>query len=140
MNKKLNFVLLMALGAAMLSISAAAQNTAQINDREDARIDDATYYPGQSAGLLRPVDWDDRHRCDGDHDRNDRHCYWRGRDDDRYRNQYYARGNGYYGSAPGYSQGGWYDQRGRWQADLGGWYDRKGKWHSYKRNGRGDDR
>jgi hypothetical protein len=140
MKRKLKFVLLMALGTAMLSIPAAAQNTAPINDRGTARVDYATYYPNQSTGLLREVDWNNHRRCDGDHDRDDRHCYWRGRDDDRYRNQYYARGNGYYGNAPGYGQGGWYDQYGRWHTDPGGWYDRKGKWHSYQRHGHGDDR
>jgi hypothetical protein len=140
MKRKLDFVLLMAMGAAMLSVPAAAQNTAQINDRGNARIDYAIYHPNQSAGLLREVDWNNHRRCDGDRDRDDRNCYWRGRDDDRYRNQYYARGNSYYGNAPGYGQGGWYDQNGRSQADPGGWYDRKGKWHSDQRHGHGDDR
>src|SRR5664279_533174 len=140
MKKKLNFVLLMAMGAAMLCVSAAAQNVTQSNGREKAKVPNLIYDPSQSAALLRQVDWDDHHRCDGDHDRDDRHCYWRGRDGDRYRNQYSAGGNGYYGYAPGYGKGGWYDQRGRWQTDPGGWYDRKGKWHSYKRQGHGDDR
>ena len=140
MKRKLDFVLLMAMGAAMLSVTAAAENTAQVSDRGNTRIDYATYHPNRSAGLLREVGWNDHPRCDGDHDRDDRNCYWRGRDEDRYRNQYYARGNGYYGNAPGYGQGGWYDQHGRWQADPGGWYDHKGKWHSYKRHGHGDDR
>ena len=138
MKKRLDFVLLMTLGAAMLSMTAAAQNVSQVKDRGNAQVKFLTYDPSQSSALMRPVDWDDRHRCDGDHDRDDRHCYWRGRDDDRYRNQYYARGNGYYGGAPGYGQGGWYDQDHRWHAQPGGWYDRKGKWHSDKRHG--DDR
>ena len=137
MKRKLNFVLLLAMAAAMLSMTAAAQNTLPLNDRGNARVSYLVYDPSQSAALLRLVDWDDRHRCDGDHDRDDRHCYGRGRDDDRYRNQYYARGNGYYGNAPGYGEGGWYDQHGR-QAGPAGWYDRKGKWHSYKHHG--DDR
>ncbi|HEY4901634.1 MAG TPA: hypothetical protein VIH91_12540 [Terriglobales bacterium] len=128
--KKLEFVLLMALSAAMLCVTAAAQNVGQVKDRGNVRVDDATYYPNQGAGLVRLVDWDDRHRCDGDHDRDDRNCYWRGRD--RYRNQYYASGNGYYGNAPVYGQGGWYDQYHRWHAQPGGWYDRKGRWHNDK--------
>ncbi len=133
MNKKLSFALLMALGAATVSATAAAQNTVPLNNRESARIEYGVYQPTQGATLLQQVDWDDRHRCDGDHDRDDRHCYGR-RDDDRYRNQYYAPGNGYYGNAPVNSQG-WYDQRGNGHSDPGGWYDRKGKWHSDKRNG-----
>jgi hypothetical protein len=136
--KKLEFVLLAALGAAMLNVPAAAQNMSQVKDRGNAQANFLTYDPNQSTALLRPIDWDDRHRCDGDHDRDDRHCYWRGRDDDRYRHQYFASGNGYYGNAPGYGQGSWYDQDHRWHAQPGGWYDRKGKWHSYKRHG--DDR
>ena len=138
MKRKLNFVLLMALGAAMLNVIAGAQSTTQLNDRDNAKSEYAIYNPSQSAAQLRQIDWDDHHRCDGDHDRDDHHCYWRGRDDDRYRAQYYYRGNGYYGNAPVYSQGGWYDRDGRWHAD--GWYDRKGKWHSDKHHGHGDDR
>ncbi len=136
--KKLGFVLLMTLGTAMLNVPAAAQNTTQIRDRGNAQVNYLTYDPSQSAATVRLVDWDDHHRCDGDHDRDDRHCYWPRRDDDRYRNQYFAAGNGYYGNAPAYSQGGWYDQRGNWHSDPGGWYDRKGKWHSYKRHGHDD--
>ena len=140
MKRKLSFVLLMALGGAMLNITAAAQNTTQFNNRENARVGYGIYDPNQGATLLQQVDWDDHHRCDGDHDRDDRHCYWQGRGDDRYRQQYFARGGGYYGGAPVYSQGGWYDQYGRRHADPGGWYDGKGKWHKDKHHGRDDDR
>jgi hypothetical protein len=138
MKGKLYLALLLTLGAAMLNAPAAAQNTTQLNNRETARIEYGTYDPSQSAALLRQVDWDDHHRCDGDHDRDDRHCYWRDRDGDQYRYQNYYRGDGYYRGAPVYGQGGWYDNHGRWHAD--GWYDRKGKWHSNKRHGHGDDR
>ena len=140
MKKQLNFVLLMALGAAMLNTTATAQNTTRVNNREAAQVTYATYDPSQDASLLRQVDWDDHHRCDGDRDRDDRHCYWQDRDGDRYRYQDYYRGNGYYGNAPVYGQGGWYDQHGGWHAYSGGWYDRKGKWHSDKRHGHDDDR
>jgi hypothetical protein len=138
MKQKLNFVLLMALGTAMLSLTAAAQNMTQVNDRTNARFEYATYDLNLSVAQLRQVDWDDRRRCDGDHDRDDRHCCWRDRDGDRYRAQYYYRGNGYYGNAPVYVQGGWCDQHGHWHAD--GWYDRKGRWHSDKRHLHDDDK
>ena len=138
MKAKLGFVLLLALGTAMLNVTAAAQRTARANVPGNARVDYLTYDPSQGAASLRPVDWDDHHRCDGDHDRDDRHCYWRDRDGDRYRAQYYSRGNGYYGNAPGYGQGGWYDQRGYWHNGADGWYDRKGKWHSDKHHGHDD--
>lgn len=133
MKTKLNLGMLVLLGTAMLNVTVAAQNSA-IESRTDARVAYAVYDPGQNAGLLRLADWDDRHRCDGDHDRDDRHCYWywRGRDDDRYRDQYYYRGNGYYPSAPVYGPGGWYDRDGRWHGGPNGWYDRKGRWHWYK--------
>jgi hypothetical protein len=139
MKTKLDFVLLLALGTAMLNITVAAHSTAQVTIPEQARVNYLTYDPSQDAALLLPVDWDDHRRCAGDHDRDDRHCYWRGRDDDRYRTQYYSRGNGYYGNAPGYGPSGWYDQHGHWHNGPDGWYDRKGKWHSDKHR-HGDDR
>ena len=138
MRRKPNFVLLMALGTAMLSLAAAAQNKTKVNDQSNARFAYATYYPSRSTVQLRQVDRDNRRRCDGDRDRDDRRCYWRDRDGDRYRAQYYYRGNGYYGNVPVYIQGGWYDQYGRWRAD--GWYDRKGRWHSDKHHGHDGDR
>lgn len=138
MKRKLNFVLLMAVGTAMLSLSAAAQNMAPGRNGGSAAFQYAIYQPGQNAARLQQVDWDDHHRCDGDHDRDDRHCYWRDRDGDRYRAQYYYRGNGYYGNAPGYYQQGWYDRDGRRHAE--GWYDRNGRWHSDKHHEHRDDR
>ena len=86
---------------------------------------------------LTQVDWDDHRRCDGDRDRDDRNCYWRDRDGDRY----YYRGNGYAGngyySGPAYNNyysyaaNGWYDNHGRWHASNG-YYDKHGKWHKGK--------
>ena len=134
MKMKLNFLLLLAFGIAMLDVTALAQSPAQISNNADPRVTYLVYGPGQDAALLRPVDWDDHHRCDGDHDRDDRHCHWRDRDADRYRQQYYNRGNSYYG------QNGWYDQHGNWHVGANGWYDRKGKWHSDKDRRHGDDR
>jgi hypothetical protein len=136
MKKKLELVLLLALCSATVGVTAAAQNTGQINGRGDAKINNLVYDPSQSAALLRQVDWDDHHRCDGNHDRDDRHCYWG--DGDRYRPQFFYGGNAYYGNAPAY-QSGWYDNHGRWHAGPAGWYDRKGKWHSEK-HGHGEDR
>jgi hypothetical protein len=138
MKTKLDLVLLIALAIAMLNVAAAAQSAAQTNIPRNARGNFLTYDPSQSAALLQPVDWDDHHRCDGDHDRDDRNCYRRDRDDNRYRQQYVYRGNGYYGNAPAYAQGGWYDQRGYWHAGADGWYDSKGKWHSDKHHGHDD--
>ena len=132
MKRVVNFGLLTALGLATLTVTATAQAAAPTDNRVNPRIHYATYYPGQTAASLRLVDWDDHRRCDGDHDRDDRHCYWRDRDGDRY----YYRGNGYVGN--GYSYGpsyrtyygasGWYDKHGRWHTDNG-WYDKHGKWH-----------
>jgi hypothetical protein len=137
MKTKLDFVLLLALGTAMLNVTAVAQSTAQGNIPGNPRVNYLTYDPNQRAALL-PVDWDDHHRCDGEHDRDDRHCYSRDRDGDRYRQQFVYRGNSYYGNAPAYGQGGWYDQHGRQDTRSDGWYDRKGKWHSDKHHERDD--
>jgi hypothetical protein len=136
MKTKLDFVLLLALGTAMLNVTAAAQSTAQTNIPGNAKVNYLNYDPNQSAALL-PVDWDDHRRCDGDHDRDDRHCSSRDRDGDRYRQQYVYRGSSYYGNAPAY-QSGWYDQHGNWHVGPAGYYDRKGKWHSEKHHD--DDR
>lgn len=129
MKSKVNFVLVLALGVVLLGVTAAAQDRAPGPDRKQA----AVYLPRQSTALLQPADWDDHHRCDGDHDRDDRHCYLRGRDGDRY----YFHGNGYLESAPYYAPG-WYDSRGR--CHRHGWYDRKGRWHPGRPPRDGDDR
>jgi hypothetical protein len=113
MNRKLGFVLSMALGITTLNVAAAAQTPLQAP--ANPRLDYAIYDPSPGAGLLRQVDWDDHHRCDGDHDRDDRHCRWQNHD--RYRDQYYYRGNSYYGAAPVYVQHGWYDRHGKWHWD-----------------------
>lgn len=135
MNNTVNFALLMALGIATLNVTAAAQTPTPGSPRALY----AVYEPSQSTAQFQQVDWDDHHRCDGDHDRDDRPCYSRDRDGDRYRDQYYYRGNGYVGNAPYYDQGGgWYDNHGHWQGD--GWYDRNGRWHKGKRHGDRDDR
>jgi hypothetical protein len=131
MNRKVSFVLWIAAAAALLSVRAAAQSGAAGNSRQSPRLSYAVYEPAQSAAPLELVDWDDHHRCDGDHDRDDRNCYWRDRDGDRYsyRDNGYV-GNGYY-SGPRYNTysrpSGWYDNHGRWHSD--GWYDKHGKWH-----------
>jgi hypothetical protein len=118
MKSKRNFVLLLALGTGLLGTAATAQ-TSQISAGTSARIEYATFDPSQS-GLLRQADWDDHRRCDGDHDRDDRGCYYRDRYGNRvyYGNNYY--GNGYY-ATPRY-------------APPAGWYDRDGHWHAYDRD------
>lgn len=119
MKTKLNLVMLLALGIAMLNVEAAAQNSVPLQTSGNARVEYAIYEPGQSAAPLRLADWDDRHRCDGDRDRDDRNCYryWRDRDGDRYRDRNYYRGNGYYAGTPAYVQHGWYDRKGKWHWD-----------------------
>ena len=123
MNRKLSLVLCVAVAAAMLSVTAVAQSSAPGDRVRSPRLSYAVYEPSQSAAKLQLVDWDHHRRCDGDHDRDDRHCYWRDRDGDRY----YYRGNGYV--SHGYVAYGpmYYDKHGRWHAD--GWYDRDGRWH-----------
>jgi hypothetical protein len=126
MKKQSIFVLFLALGAGSLTTGAVAQERMQINDRDNARVSFATFDPSQSAGLLKQADWDDRHRCDRDHDRDDRNCYYRDRDDA-------YRGNGYYGRAPYYErQNGWYDRKGNfYPAGGNGFYDKHGNWHYF---------
>jgi hypothetical protein len=134
MNRKLSLVLWTLLSAIILTVTAAAQSSPSNQTPAVPRIVYATFYPGHSAVQLRYVDWDDRHRCDGDHDRDDRHCHWGDRD-----GGYYYRGNGYvgsgyaYGSSYGayYGPHGWYDKHGRWHTEYG-WYDKHGKWHKAK--------
>ena len=128
MNTKVSLVLCIAVAAAMLSVTAFAESNAPSDTGRSPQLRYAVYEPSQSKATFQLVDWDDHHRCDGDHDRDDRHCYRRDRDG----NRYYYRGNGYvshgyvaYG--PTYYAGGWYDKHGRWHAD--GWYDRDGRWH-----------
>jgi len=132
MNRKVSLVLCMAVAATMLSVTAVAQSSAPGDSVPSPRLSYAVYEPSQSAAKLQLVDWDDHRRCDGDHDRDDRHCYWRDRDGDRY----YYHGNGYVSNGhvaygPMYYPGGWYDKHGRWRAD--GWYDRDGRWHKGNR-------
>ena len=132
MNRKMSLVLCIAVAATMLSVTAVAQSGAPGDSLPSPRLSYAVYEPSQSAAKLQLVDSDDHRRCDGDHDRDDRHCYWRDRDGDRY----YYHGNGYVSNGhvaygPMYYPGGWYDKHGRWHAD--GWYDRDGKWHKGNR-------
>ncbi len=137
MKTQQNFVLFLALCAAALATSAVAQEKTQINDRENARVEFATFDPSEAASLLQQTDWDD-HRCDGDHDRDDRNCYYRDRDRDRdwNRNQYY-RGNSYYGG--GHNVNGWYDRKGNfYPAGGNGYYDKHGKWHFLNAGGNRD--
>lgn len=132
MNNRVSFVLWIAAAAALLSVTAVAQSPG--DSRQSPQLNYAVYAPSQSAATLQLVDWDDHHRCDGDHDRDDRNCYRRDRDGDRYS----YRGNGYVGN--GYNYGptyrayygpnGWYDNHGGGHSD--GWYDKHGKWHKGK--------
>jgi hypothetical protein len=110
--------LALALSLGLLGSAAAAQNT-QLSRAVDAQVEYGTFNPAQS-GLLRQADWDDHRRCDGDHDRDDRGCYNRHYDRDRYYGySYYS--NGYV--APYY-----------YNAPPAGWYDRYGHWHAYDRD------
>jgi hypothetical protein len=131
MNRKVSFVLWIVLTAATLSMTAVAQNGARYDGQPSPQLSYAVYERSQNQAALQLADWDDHHRCDGDHDRDDRNCYWRDRDGDRY----YYRGNGYVGNGyyygpsyrTSYGPSGWYDNHGRWHSD--GWYDKHGKWH-----------
>lgn len=144
MKMKLNFLLMLTLGVAAFNAAASAQGPVRESGYANPTVTDLVYSPGRSTWQLRLADWDDHRRCDGDHDRDDRNCYWRDRDGNRYRQQYYNRGNGYYGGngyyASPYGQNGWYDKHGNWHVGAYGWYDRKGKWHSDKHHRDGDDR
>jgi hypothetical protein len=115
MKSQLKFALLVALGTGVLSAGAAAQER-QVNVADNARLQYATFDPNQAAGL-QLADWDDHRRCDGDHDRDDRGCYYRA----PYPGYaYYS--NGYYAApAPYYPR-------------AAGWYDRDGRWHAYDRD------
>jgi hypothetical protein len=123
MNTTVRLVLCIAVATAMLSVTAFAQSNAPGDTGRSPQLRYAVYEPSQSIATFQLVDWDDHHRSDGDHDRDDRHCYWRDRDG----NRYYHRGNGYVAYGPTYYAGGWYDKHGRWHRD--GRYDRDGRWH-----------
>ncbi len=120
MKRGLKFVLLAALGAGTLSTGAVAQQR-QLGNSEGAVVEHATFDPGQG-GALRLADWDDHRRCDGDHDRDDRGCYYR----DGY-GRYVYRGPAYYGN-------GYYAAPAPYYAQPNGWYDRDGRWHAYDRD------
>jgi hypothetical protein len=124
MKKQTNFVALLALSVGLLGAAGAAQER-QSGDVQNSPAQYATFDSSQS-GLLRQADWDDHRRCDGDHDRDDRGCYNRDRDDYRYRNYGYTYyGNGYY-ATPYYAA--------PYYAPPTGWYDRDGRWHAYDRD------
>lgn len=122
MKKRLNLLLFLALGAGTLAGPAAAQENTSTNAATPAQY--PTFDASQAA--LQQVGWFNHRRCDGDHDRDDRNCYYRDRDGDRddryYNNGYYGSGyyNGYYGNP--------YGNR------AAGWYDRNGYWHTYDRD------
>lgn len=129
MKKQLNFVLLLALGAGALAMSAKAQNSIQTNNRDNARVEYATLDPGQQSGLLRLADWDDHRRCDGDHDRDDRGC-WNG---NRYYPQYQYQGKAYYGGRYYGQNNGWYDRKGNFYPNgANGYFDKHGRWHYFQ--------
>jgi hypothetical protein len=115
MKSQLKFALLVAFGTGVLGAGAAAQER-PVNVADNARLQYATFDPDQAA-RLQTVDWDDHRRCDGDHDRDDRGCYYRA----PYPGYaYYS--NGYYAApAPYYPR-------------AAGWYDRDGRWHAYDRD------
>jgi hypothetical protein len=122
MKSQLKFALLLALGTGVLSAGAAAQER-QVNVGDNGRLQYATFNSSQAAELQQ-VGWNDRRRCDGDHDRDDRGCYY------QYRNQYPVYyGNGYYGN-------GYYvaPAPAPYYPPNRGWYDRNGRWHAYDRD------
>ena len=127
--------LLTAVAVMTLTLTAAAQGQIPRDTNSPPQTFTAVYFPAQNAAKLTQVDWDDHRRCDGDHDRDDRNCYWRDRDDRYYKGNGYV-GNGYYyGSGRnnyyGYGSNGWYDNKGHWHV-ANGWYDKHGKWHKGK--------
>ena len=137
MKKRLQFGLFLTLGVGTIGASAVAQNNARINDRDNPQLTYENRDPSQSNALLRLADWDDHHRCDGDHDRDDRNCYYRNRDWDR--DHYYGGGYAFGYIAPNYARSnGWYDRKGNfYPAGGGGYYDKHGKWHPF--HGRDQD-
>ena len=116
MKEQLNLILLLALAIGTLGTTAAAQAPKAIGDRYTARVEFLNFDPGQASDLLRQTDWEHYRRCDGDHDRDDRGCYYSSGAHDRHR---------YYRGPTGY-----YDRRGYWHPY--GWYDRYGYWHPYR--------
>jgi len=128
MESKHNFIAVLALGVGLLGTAATAQNAP--GNADDARAKYATVDSGQS-GLLRQADWDDHRRCDGDHDRDDRGCWYYGPNGRRY----YS-GDGYYGPSNGngyYARNdGWYDRKGNFYPHgADGYFDKHGKWHYF---------
>jgi len=119
--KSLGKFMLLAGAVTTLTLTATAQNVVPRTEAPAPSLGHAVYVPALSTAKFTQVDWDDHRRCDGDHDRDDRHCHWRGRDRDRY----YYRGNAYVGSGyyygPGYATyygpHGWYDKHGKWHKD-----------------------
>lgn len=134
MKKQVQFVLFLTLGLGAIDASAVAQNSARVNGGDNPRLTYGNFDPSQANGLLRLADWDDHHRCDGDHDRDDRNCYYRDRD------RYYGRGyvDGY--AVPNYRwSSGWYDRKGNFYPAGGrGYYDKHGKWHPFHGRDRDD--
>jgi hypothetical protein len=129
MKKQLIFVLLLAFGAGTLATISAAQNL-QAPDRQNARVEYGIFDPGRSV-LLRQADWDDR-RCDGDHDRDDRGCWNRDRDGDRYYHGNGYHGYQYYGNSFNSQYNGWYDRKGNFYPNgANGYFDKHGKWHNF---------
>jgi Ni/Co efflux regulator RcnB len=133
MKKQLNSVLLLALGAAMLGTTAAAQQARQFDSRGSAQFELGVFNAAQVQFL--PAAGDDRRRCDGDHDRDDRRCWDRDRD-----GNWYYRGNGYRGNGYYNQNNGWYDRKGNFYPNgANGYYDKHGKWH-YSHGQRDHDR
>src|SRR5580704_9380918 len=129
MTMRMNFVLLLALSAGMLTTSAAAQQNERFDSRDNARVEYAISNPGQS-GRIQLVDSDDHRRCDGDHDRDDRGCWDRNRDGNWYYRGNGYRANGYYSNGYYSQNNGWYDHKGNFYPNgANGYYDKHGKWH-----------
>jgi hypothetical protein len=122
MTSQLKFALLLVLGTGVLGAGAAAQER-QINPGDNGRVQYATFNPERSL-VLQQVGWNDHRRCDGDHDRDDRGCYYQYRNGYRYPAYY---GNGYYGY-------GYYAAPAPYYPPSRGWYDRNGRWHTYDRD------
>jgi hypothetical protein len=134
MKNQLNLLLALTLGTGALGTGAVAQEARSSNGGQTAGVEHAVFDPAQT-GLLRLADGNGNHRCDGDHDRDDKHC--RDWDRDRYRDRDY-RGNRYY-AAPYNQQNGWYDRKGNFYPyGANGYFDKHGKWHYF--HGRHDDR
>lgn len=112
-----HFTWVLMLGLGLAGAAATAQTSEGRGN--NAQVEPAVL-TSNLGGTLRLADWDDHRRCDGDHDRDDRGCYYRDRDG-RYR--YY--GYSYYGNR--YAVPYYYTPYAG-----NGWYDRDGRWHEYK--------